>query len=51
MYCGILGGQLKRSILQLHDKAKIIYEQDLAPWHTLKLVKSKIEKMKLKVLG
>jgi transposase len=50
MYCNILSGELKRSMAKLHDKANIIYQQDLAPWHTSKIVKAKIDKMRLTVL-
>ena len=50
LYCNILSGELKWSMAKLHDKVKIIYQQDLAPWHTSEIFKAKIDKMKLKVL-
>ena len=49
-YCDALNHELKRSIAKLPDRGKIIYQQDLAPWHTSKMVKTKMKKMKLKVL-
>ena len=49
-YCDGLNHELKRSIGKLPDKGKIIYQQDLAPWYTSKMVKAKMKKMKLKVL-
>ena len=50
MYCDILSGKLKRSMAKLHDKDKIIYQQNLAPWHISHMVKAKMKKIKLKVL-
>lgn len=50
LYCDVLEGELKRSMAKLTQKAKITLQQDLAPWHTAKIVKEKIKKMKLKVL-
>ena len=50
LYCDVLNNELKRSMAKLQDKHKIIYQQDLAPWHTSNLVKNKMEKLKLKVL-
>lgn len=50
MYCDVLSNELKRSMAKLQDKQKIIYQQDLAPWHTSNLVKAKIQKLKLKVM-
>ncbi|CAF4837101.1 unnamed protein product [Rotaria sp. Silwood1] len=50
MYCDVLGGEFKRSIIKLHDKTKIIYQQDLTPWHRSKIVQEKIWQIKLKIL-
>ena len=49
-YCGVLNHELKRSIVKLPDKGKTIYQQDLTPWHTSKMVKAKMKKTKLKIL-
>jgi transposase len=50
LYCDILQKELKRSMAKFPKKIKIIYQQDLAPWHTSKIVKDKIVKLKLNVL-
>jgi len=50
LYCSVLGGELKRSLNKLHNKEKIIYQQDLAPWHKSKIVQEKLKKLKFKVL-
>ena len=49
-YCDVLNHELKRSMAKLSDQGKIIYQQDLAPRDTSKMVKVKMKKMKLKVL-
>ena len=36
---------------KLHDKGKIISQQDLAPWHISNMVKAKMKKIKYKVLN
>jgi transposase len=50
LYCTVLGGELKRSLNKLRNKEKIIYQQDLAPWHKSKIVQDKLKKLKFKVL-
>ena len=50
-YCDVLNHELKRSIAKLPDEGKIIYQQDLAPWYTSKMVKAKMKKMKLEVFA
>ena len=35
---------------KFHNKDKIIYQQDLAPWHTYNMMKAKVKKIKLKAL-
>ena len=51
LYCDVLAGELKRSIDKLRNKQKIIYQQDLAPWHKSKIVEKKIKTLKLNVLN
>ena len=46
IYCDVLQKELKQSIAQLPDKSSYIFQQDLAPWRTSKLVSEKIAKMK-----
>ena len=50
LYCDVLQNELKQSMAGITSKKKIIYQQDLAPWHTSNIVKDQIRKMKLKVL-
>ena len=51
LYCDVLEKELKQSIAKIPVKNKIIFQQDLAPWHTSRIVKEKIEKMKLNLLN
>jgi len=50
LYCDVLQNELKKSIAQLPKKMPYMFQQDLAPWHTSKLVSEKITKMKLNML-
>ncbi|CAF3398489.1 unnamed protein product, partial [Rotaria socialis] len=50
LYFSILQTELKRSMAKFPKKTKMIYRQDLAPWHTSGIVKDKITKLKLNVL-
>jgi hypothetical protein len=46
-YCSVLNGESKRSMTKLSDRARTVYQQDLAPWHTSSLVNDSIKTMKL----
>ena len=48
-YWSVLNGESKRSMAKLSDRARIVYQQDLAPWHASSLVNDSIKTMKLKV--
>ena len=50
LYCDVLQHQLKHSMAQIPKNAKIIFQQDLAPWHTSNVEKEKIAKLKLDLL-
>lgn len=50
LYCDVLNKELKRSMNKLQEKDRLIFQQDLAPWHTSKIVAAKMKKMKIKVL-
>jgi transposase len=50
LYCDVLEKELKKSIEKIGQKDKIIFQQDLAPWHTSKIVQAKIAVLGLKVL-
>ena len=47
LYCDILQMELKHSLKKIPKQTKVIYQQDLAPWHTSDIVKDKIAKLKL----
>ena len=49
-YCKILKNELKQSMVKLPGKTSIVFQHDLASWHTSDMVKDKIAKMKLNVL-
>ena len=50
LYCDVLQHELKQFITKIPNKTKMIFQQDLAPWHTSDIVKEKIAKLKLNVL-
>ena len=50
LYCDVLETELKRFMAKFPKKTKMVYQQDLAPWHTSNKVKDKIAKLKLNVL-
>lgn len=50
LYCNVLQSELKQSMAKLSKKTTYTFQQDLAPWHTSKLAKEKMAKMKLNVL-
>jgi transposase len=50
LYCDVSGKELKQSIEKLPNKNGIVFQQDLVPWHTSKIIKEKMDKMGLKVL-
>ncbi|CAF2016844.1 unnamed protein product [Rotaria magnacalcarata] len=50
LYCDVLQHQLKHSMAQIPKTTKILFQQDLAPWHTSNIVKEKIAKLRLDVL-
>ena len=50
LYGGVLESELKRSMAKFPKRTKMVYQEDLAPWHTSNIVKDKIVKLKLNVL-
>jgi transposase len=50
LYCDVLQNELKKSIARFPKKMSYMFQQDLAPWHTSKLVSEKIAKMRLNML-
>ena len=50
LYCDVLQQELTQSIGKLPNKSVCTFQQDLAPWHTSKLVQEKMAKLKLNVL-
>ena len=50
LYCDILETELKHSVAKFLKKTKIVYQEDLAPYQTLNIVKDKIDKLKQNVL-
>ena len=49
-YCEVLRHELVQSMSMMPNKSEFIFQQDLAPWHTLNIVQATIKQMKLKVL-
>ncbi len=50
LYCDVLQNELKKSIARFPKKMPYMFQQDLAPSHTSKLVSEKIAKMKFNML-
>ena len=50
LYCDVLQQELTQSMGKLPNKSAYTFQQDLAPWHTSKLVQEKMAKLKLNVL-
>ena len=49
-YCEVLRHELVQSMSMVPNKSELIFQQDLAPWHTSNIVQATIKQMKLKVL-
>ncbi|CAF1534459.1 unnamed protein product [Adineta ricciae] len=50
LYCDVLQNQVKQSMAKIPKNIKMIFQQDLAPWHTSNIVKDKIAKLKFHAL-
>ena len=50
LYCDALQQELAQSMHKLPNKSAHTFQQDLAPWHTSKLVQENMAKFKLNVL-
>ena len=50
LYCDALQNEIKQFLAKTPATAKMIFQQDLSPWHTSNMVKAKIVKLKLNVL-
>ena len=50
LYCDVLQQELTQSIRQLPNRPAYMFQQDLVPWHTSKLVQEKMAKLRLNVL-
>ena len=50
LYCDVVQNEVKQFLAKTPATAKMIFQQDLAPWHTSNMVKEKIVKLKLNEL-
>ena len=50
-YCEVLRHELVQSMSMAPNKSELIFQQDLAPWHTSNIVQATIKQMKFKVLN
>ena len=50
LYCDVLQQELTQLMEKLPDKSAYTFQQDLAPWHTSKIIQDKMAKLKLNVL-
>ncbi|CAF3183212.1 unnamed protein product [Rotaria socialis] len=50
LYCDVLQKEVKQFLAKTPTTAKMVFQQDLAPWYTSNIVKEKIVKLKLNML-
>ncbi|CAM4796680.1 unnamed protein product [Rotaria magnacalcarata] len=50
LYCDVLQKEVKQLLTKSPAQRKMVFQQDLAPWHTSNIVKEKIIRLKLKML-
>ena len=50
LYCDVLQNEVKQYLAKTSAQGKMVFQQDLAPWHTSNIVKEKIVNLKLRVL-
>ena len=50
LYCDVLQQEMTQSMAKLPNKSAYTFQQDLASWHTSKLVHKKMANLKLNVL-
>ena len=50
LYCNVLQHEWTQSMGKLSNRSACMFQQDLVPWHTSKLVQEKIGQLKLNVL-
>ena len=50
-YCEVLRHELVQSMSMVPNKSELIFQQDLAAWHTSNIVQATIKQMNLKVLN
>ena len=51
LYCDVLQQELRQSMGKLPSKSAYTFQQDLAPWHTSKLVQEKSGKIEAERIG
>ena len=49
LYCDVLQNEVKQFLANIPAQGKMVFEQDLASWHTSNIVKEKIAKLKLRM--
>ena len=50
LYCDVLQNEVKQVLAKIPAHGKIVFQQDLAPWHTSNIFKEKTVKLKLRIL-
>ena len=50
LYCDVLQNEVKQFLAKTPAQGKMVFQQDLSPWHTSNIVKEKVVKLKLRVL-
>ena len=51
LHCDVLQNDVKQLLAKIPAQGKMVFELDLAPWHTSTIVKDKIVKLKFKMLA
>ena len=50
LYCNVLQNEVKQFLTKIPAQGEMVFQQDLAPWHTSNIFKEKIAKLKLRML-
>ena len=48
LYCDVLQSEAKQFLAKTPAQGKMVFQQDLAPWHISNIVKEKIVKLKIR---
>ena len=50
LYCYVLHNEVKQFLAKIPAQGKMLFQQDLVPWHMSNIVKEEIGKLQLRML-